>query len=456
VLGDSCQGPDGDRVCEPATGLADGEACGGSGDCQSGECIDQWPGGYCTTSECSDFTDCSRLGNENRCLQNPRGPNICVRICTSNDECRDGYTCEGFGGGEGVCFPGTPFDATIFDNQAIQLTCQQSGDSTAIDYVIDPTTAHYMITPIHKDGGQLRPVSATFPDGGQADFQRSEGFLAAGSQLYGFMNPTLMPGTLSRVGQVQAGTNTYNLRNEPGEMCYYLLEEPSAGTTIDFNIYLVGVPGLDAASAPTDTDMQAVIDQFDLIFAPQGYTVGTVRYIDITGNERDRFQVLRSERDVSALVALSEVPGQTLDDALSANVFFVQALALGGAIGISPGLPGPAGLHGTGGSGVVFTSEFLGGTIRDSFTGQRVSGNDYTGIVFAHEVGHYLGLYHTSEDDGFRFDPLPDTPECSRISANCPDVNNLMFPFAGIMHTEVTPEQGFVVGANPLTKEVTP
>ena len=85
-----------------------------------------------------------------------------------------------------------------------------------------------------------------------------------------------------------------------------------------------------------------------------------------------------------------------------------------------------------------------------------MSGDEYTGIVFAHEVGHYLGLYHTSEQNGFSFDPLQDTPECGRISASCPDVNNLMFPFAGITHTEVSDEQGFVVGANPLTKEVTP
>jgi hypothetical protein len=456
-LGDACVDDAGLRLCQPAIGAADGEACDSGAECQGGACIGQFPGGYCTSTPCTDFTDCARLGNENRCLQNPRGDNFCVRICTSDDDCREGYACETFGGdAEGVCFPGTRFDPSVFDNQAVQLTCQQSGDQTQISYTIDASTVHYMITPIHREGGQIQPVNANFPDGTQANFRRDEQFLAAGSQLYGFMNPTLMPGTLSRASHVQAGTNTYTLRNEPGEMCYYLLEEDTAGTKIDFNIYLVGVPGLDASSAPSDADMQEVIDKFDFIFAPLGYTVGEVRYIDVTGEDRDRFRILRSEQDVSALVSLSEVPGNSLDDALSANVFFVEALALGGAIGISPGLPGPAAIHGTQGSGVVFTSEFLGNRIRDSFTGERVSGNDYTGIVFAHEVGHYLGLYHTSEQNGFTFDPLPDTPECNRISANCPDVNNLMFPFAGITHTEVTPEQGFVVGANPLTKEATP
>ncbi len=457
-LGDACSASPAGKTCVAATGSADGESCNRDGDCQNGACIQQWPGGYCTSVGCTDFRDCARLGNENRCLQNPRGENICVRICLSNDDCRDGYICETFGGNdEGVCFPGEPFDPAVFDEQAVQLTCQTSGESTDFVYTVSPGTAHYMMTPIHKEGGQIRPINATFPDGTTADFQRSEGFLSAGSQLYGFMNPTLMPGTLSRSAMVQEGDSTYRLRNQPGEMCYYLLEEATAGNKIDFNIYLVGVPGIDASSASTNANMRAVLQKFDTIYSPQGYTIGNVRFFDITGDERDRFRIVRSEQDVTSLVALSEVPGQTLDDALSLNVFFVEAIAIeGGAIGISPGLPGPAALHGTIGSGVVFTSEFLGGRIRDGFTGNRVDGNEYTGIVFAHEVGHYLGLYHTSEQNGFSFDPLPDTPECNRISANCPDLNNLMFPFAGILHTEVTPEQGFVVGANPLTKEVSP
>jgi hypothetical protein len=34
------------------------------------------------------------------------------------------------------------------------------------------------------------------------------------------------------------------------------------------------------------------------------------------------------------------------------------------------------------------------------------------GLVMAHEVGHFLGLLHTSERDGRVLESLPDTPEC--------------------------------------------
>lgn len=458
-LGDACEASGDGRFCEPAIGVADGESCGGDTDCQSGRCINDWPDGYCTTVGCEDRTDCARLGNDNRCLLLPNQQNICVRICTADSDCREGYFCEALSRDEGLCAPGTPeppFDPAVFDNQALTLTCQMAGDTTSIDYTIADDTAHYMITPFHKGGGDIQPRTITLPDGSQANLRGSEGFLSTGSYLYGFMNPTLMPATASRAAQVQPGAHTYALRNTPGEMCHYLLEESTAGTIIDFNIYLVGVNGKSAATAAQDTDFQAMIAKFDQIYSPMGYTSGNVNFIDVTGDDADRFRILRSEQDVSALVQLSEVPQGGLNEALSLNVFFVEAFALGGAIGISLGLPGPAGLHGTVGSGVAFTSEFLGGTVEDRFVNRRVDGNDYTGIVFAHEVGHYLGLFHTSEQDGNQFDPLADTPECASLSRNCPDINNLMFPFAGITHTEVSADQGFVIGANPLTKEATP
>ena len=75
--------------------------------------------------------------------------------------------------------------------------------------------------------------------------------------------------------------------------------------------------------------------------------------------------------------------------------------------------------------------------------------------MFAHEVGHYLGLYHTSEQFGQGHDPLPDTAECGQreFPSGCDDLDNLMFPFAGIEHTTVTPDQVYVLQVNPLTKD---
>jgi hypothetical protein len=51
---------------------------------------------------------------------------------------------------------------------------------------------------------------------------------------------------------------------------------------------------------------------------------------------------------------------------------------------------------------------------------------------------------------------LDDTPFCPsnqwRNPGNCPDIQNLMFPFAGNDHANVTDDQAFVLHANPLVK----
>lgn len=443
------------KVCVPPVGAADGEPCDRDSDCQGGTCLTDWPGGFCTTVGCDNFEDCSRQGNNNRCLRQ-RGPDSCVRICQETSECREGYVCEQFGNGEGLCYPdpAVPVDPAVLAGNPFDITCEPAtSTSVSFDYDVAADTVAYMVTPFTKDGRQLGPDRITLPGGTGVDMRGANSFQSIPAQIYGSMNPTIVPATAQFAAQLEPGTHTYSLQTNGAEVCHYLLEEDELGDTIDFNIYLVDVPGIDATTAKTDPDMLEVLQQFDDIYGSAGVSIGTIRYFDITGSDADRFGVLRREGDVEALVQLSEKPGPSMDEALSINIFFTRAFALGGAIGISLGLPGPAGLHGSVGSGVAFTSEYLGQTVEPSLgQGESVDGNVFTGQILAHEVGHYLGLFHTSEQNGYSHDPLPDTQECGRIGTNCPDINNLMFPFAGVSHTEVSADQQWVIQVNPLTK----
>ena len=296
----------------------------------------------------------------------------------------------------------------------------------------------------------------SLPDGTEIDLRGENDFQQTGAELLGFTNPTMVPATPDFEDHLQSGPHAYLLDTDSTEVCWYVLQEADSGATIDLNIYLVGVPGIDAASASENEDIATVLATFDAIYAGAGATIDVVRFFDVDPTDAQRLQIVRSEADLSEIARFSEPPGDSLDEHLSVNVSLVRGFAMGnsGAIGISLGLPGPAGLHGTRASGVVFTSEYLGVTLWMG-RNNEVDGNVFTGNVFAHEIGHYLGLFHTSEMYGYGSDPLDDTPYCPTddFPRRCPDGANLMFPIAGADQTVISEQQAWVIGVSPLTKD---
>lgn len=459
-----------ERVCVPGepppppTGAVDGEPCESDDECIGGSCLQdpEWPGGYCSTVGCSNFGDCARGQNDeydNRCLVQQSTPNFCVRLCETVDDCRgdEGYVCQGIGGGTRICVPGetsTPPRDINFDDYPFEVVCELAHEDgyVNIDFEIAEETTAYMIVPIARDGAAISPTHISRPGGDQIDFRGARNaFQLTPTYLFGFLNPIIVPATAQLGDQVQAGAHQLVVETYSEDLCWYLLEESEGGATLDINVYLVGLDGVTAETAPDDPNFSEVFAAFESIYAPAGVTIGELRYFDPPEDIIEMYQIIRYQTDVEYLVEQTDRPGETADDALSLNVFFVRAFSFAdgsGVLGISMGLPGAAGAHGTRSSGVAFTSEFLGADL-----GGGVDGNDYTGVVLAHEVGHYLGLFHTSEQFGAGFDPLPDTAECRRnFPDGCPDLNNLMFPLAGVTHTEVSDDQVWQILVNPLTK----
>ncbi len=445
--------PEAQRIERP-----DGEACAEDAQCGGGRCIGEWPSGYCTTLGCTDRNDCARGPDEavdNRCLRNG-GESYCVRICAVPQDCRPGYLCQPVQGGIGICVPNPnqPFlPPEELAEQPFEVQCTNANGTYTLPFTVAEDTTSYMVTPITTGGELMRVREIRLPEG-RVDFGGDNRFQTAPSALFGGMNPTLVPAHSDFAGQLQSGEHSYRVDSEAAEMCWYLLEEESAGDTIDLNVYLVGPPGLNAGNAAENANLQAVLGRFEAIFEQAGVDIGETRYLGLDAEQTQRHSVVRGTEQIGELLELTERPGDSRDDALSINVVFAASFAFGqGTLGVSMGLPGPAALHGTRLSGVVFTAEFMGQRFNDG-GGNSVDGNEYTGGVLAHEVGHYLGLFHTSEVQGRGFDPLDDTPQCrDNFPEGCPDLGNLMFPLARSQNAELTPKQLSVLRANPLTKE---
>lgn len=448
---------DGDGA--PSNGY-DGDPCLQDSDCLSGTCLQEpdWPGGYCTTIDCDTRVDCVSETDENACLQNPQASNFCIRLCDPSvpSDCRDGYQCQAVGGvGQGWCAPGSNTPSNFQGDMPFSIECQSAFNNTVdLDFSIADTTTSYMIVPVTSNGNWLNPRYISLPGGGQVNFSGDNDFQAAGAQLFGVINPTIVPAAPQFQTQLRSGSHTYRLTTADSEICYYMIESSGIPTTIDLNIYILGLDdiNLTASNAETHPHLQDMLSEVDSLFQQSGISLGQIRYQSVSPNVEEEYRIIRNQGDVGRLAAYSAYPNDTVDGALSANIYLVEQFAFsggGGVLGISQGIPGAAGLHNTSISGVALTGEYIGYSL-----GQGISGNDFTANVLVHELGHFLGLFHTSETSGQSYDPVNDTPQCTNFNTpwNCPDWNNLMFPMADISNTEITSDQSFVIQVNPLTK----
>jgi hypothetical protein len=123
----------------------------------------------------------------------------------------------------------------------------------------------------------------------------------------------------------------------------------------------------------------------------------------------------------------------TMGDADKVNLFFLESFSGfngGSLLGISAGLPGTMGVKG----------KFNGVLINATVT--RIGPDEFyartTAEITFHEMGHFLGLYHTTERLFGINDVIDDTPECTAAEHDvnnnsvadipeCPDGFNLMF-----------------------------
>ena len=191
----------------------------------------------------------------------------------------------------------------------------------------------------------------------------------------------------------------------------------------------------------------------DQIFNSQGLGIGEITFADPPQAVIDEYASIAVPA-FAPPTELSEVcleMSEAFGDDRSVHLVLVDEITdvggeSNGTLGIASGIPGATILGGMWTSCVLVTANL------DGF-----GAADNAGTVW-HEVGHLLGLFHTSESSGDSFDFFNDTPECAFAKdANadgfvdkfeCPDGSN--FIFYNSEGTEISVGQAALMGNHPL------
>jgi hypothetical protein len=179
-----------------------------------------------------------------------------------------------------------------------------------------------------------------------------------------------------------------------------------------------------AAGAPSNPHVARVFSTLSTVLANAGLCLGNVTFHDLPRWAVDRYKILNVD-NTGPCDPLSQLFTLAQADSAGVHLFLLDELtesSSGGSlriVGIDGSIPGPSGVPGTiNGGAVVPLLDF--GAVKPGArcdAGAPVNvlgcGDDRTAYVLAHEMGHWLGLYHTTERTGSLFDPLGDTPRCS-------------------------------------------
>jgi hypothetical protein len=226
---------------------------------------------------------------------------------------------------------------------------------------------------------------------------------------------------------------------------------------LDLNVYYVGggEERSEGGLHPGSADVRELLQDIDNRLRVHALRLGELREHDVTGALRDELSVLETEivRDEQGNAIDLVIQGLEELFALSAgsddggvNLFLVSDM--GDVLGISGGIPGALGVSGTAASGVAIAVD--------------VAGLDGLDSIVLHELSHQLGLFHTSEFNGFVTEPLDDTPTCGwdrddngdgvLVGSECAGAgaDNLMF-WSGT-GTRLTAQQSEILRRSPVLR----
>jgi hypothetical protein len=229
------------------------------------------------------------------------------------------------------------------------------------------------------------------------------------------------------------------------------------GGTLDLHVHVpdglkVGKSTIASGSTAQDSpELKQRIDTFyKLVSQMLGIDRGTVVFHSAEAS------LAAIDGDSGLIKGFAASRGAT-DGSQELHVLFTNSISLDGkpvAAGISPGVPGAAGIFGRAVSTIIVSPS-------QAFHADASSLVQSDVLTMIHETGHFFGLNHTTEFGNAGADPLADTPRCTTLTGEpnfaqlktCPDRTNIMFPATAIEAPAVlSPEQKAIYRGSPVYK----
>lgn len=376
---------------------------------------------FCVAEPCDPLCE---TADSPACEPHDPDPPPCDALC---DPCQD--TCRACTGTCDVPFVG-PSVADVDCHAEPIETDSDNVHRWAISFDVDAQTPAWLLTSYAADLHSLVGVSLEMPQGQTLNLDTWGRFNLHQQDANPAALHLLMPSAPDDHAWLQSGTYTLTVDTEGDTSpCSLLVEQLPYQEDLPRRLYvrIVGV-------APSLGDVDA-LQRYELLrdaladtqryFMEAGIALYVREWMVPDSYFREQYQEIAStEQGLDMLRDIPRSPSTSALDALTIDVAFVERFSYESMLnGLTGGLPGPVMLHGAVPSGVILSAGLL----------TRYRGDEQIGIALAHELGHYLGLRHTSASLPFGYDRLPDTPECPVSTLNtragsCEDASNFMFP----------------------------
>ena len=280
-----------------------------------------------------------------------------------------------------------------------EITQTAGSDGLSGSFVIPENGISFLLSIFLDNNNSVVFKSLTDPDGTDVLSSSSTPNLyldasgSSGSSVikYGYTN-VLIPQSPSF--SAKAGKWTFTAYNNDRVKLALRTGTANSDATIAIQPFITGTTW----SAGDISDTLSVMSG---IFLKNGISLTIKSTITISDTEYSEVSPTFTNSTTSALVKKGS------SDAV--NIFFIEDYSPPGSgmLGNAPGMPGSMGDVNSWNGVLASLTAHATGTELDA---------QLLGETAAHEMGHQLGLFHTTEKEGTVFDILSDTPECSSSS----------------------------------------